>query len=344
VDSERNGTWGKAIEVPGSGTLNAHGYAIVRSVSCASAGNCAAGGTYTDGSGHQPAFVVSERNGTWGKAIEVRGLGSLNKGGRAQLTSVSCGSAGNCAAGGEYTDGSGHLQGFVVSERNGSWGKAIEVPGLGTLNKDGLAGVNSVSCRSAGNCAAGGEYTDGSGRFQAFVVSERNGRWRAAIEVPGSGALNAGGNAGVASVSCASAGNCAAGGNYADGHRRQQAFVVSETNGTWHKPIRVPGSGALNAAGDAGVNSVSCASAGNCAAGGFYTDGHGQGQAFVASETNGSWGKAIEVPGLGTLNKGGLAGVNSVSCRSAGNCAAGGNYTDRPGISPHFQAFVVSQA
>jgi hypothetical protein len=32
------------------------------------------------------------------------------------LASVSCGSAGNCAAGGIYTDGSGHQQGFVVSQ------------------------------------------------------------------------------------------------------------------------------------------------------------------------------------------------------------------------------------
>jgi hypothetical protein len=45
-------------------------------------------------------------------------LGGLNKGGKAQLTSVSCGSAGNCAAGGFYADRSGtsrHQQGFVVS-------------------------------------------------------------------------------------------------------------------------------------------------------------------------------------------------------------------------------------
>jgi hypothetical protein len=32
----------------------------VNSLSCPSAGNCSAGGTYLDGSGHQQAFVVSE--------------------------------------------------------------------------------------------------------------------------------------------------------------------------------------------------------------------------------------------------------------------------------------------
>ncbi|HEV2240004.1 MAG TPA: hypothetical protein VGR98_03095, partial [Streptosporangiaceae bacterium] len=142
------------------------------SLSCASAGNCAAGGFYTDGSGHRQALVARETNGTWRPAIEVPGSGALNAGGNAQVASVSCASAGNCAAGGFYTDGSGHLQGFVVSQTNGTWRTAIEVPGLGTLNKGGVAVVNSVSCRSAGNCAAGGPYKDGSGHLQAFVVSQ----------------------------------------------------------------------------------------------------------------------------------------------------------------------------
>jgi hypothetical protein len=102
----------------------------------------------------------------------VPGSGALNAGGDARVGSVSCALAGNCAAGGFYTDGSGHFQVFVVGERNGSWGTAIEVPRLGILNKGGFAGVNSVSCRSAGHCAAGGSYADGSGHSQAFVVSQ----------------------------------------------------------------------------------------------------------------------------------------------------------------------------
>jgi len=59
------------------------------------------------------------------------------------------------------------------------------------------------------------------------VADEVNGRWREAIEVPGLGALNAGGGAVVVSVSCASTGSCAAGGEYADRHDRGQGFVAS---------------------------------------------------------------------------------------------------------------------
>jgi hypothetical protein len=39
----------------------------------------------------------------------------------------------------------------------------------------GVAVLWSVSCASAGNCSAGGDYTDGAGRQQAFVVAETNG-------------------------------------------------------------------------------------------------------------------------------------------------------------------------
>ena len=202
------------------------------SISCAAAGDCAAGGYYKDGSGHYQAFVVTETNGTWGNAIEVPGTATLNTGGSAQVESVSCGAAGDCAAGGYYTDGSGHDQAFVVSETNGTWGDAVEVPGTATLNSGGSALVFSLSCAAAGDCAAGGYYTDGSAHDQAFVVSETNGSWGNAVEVPGTATLNSGGAAVVFSVSCAAAGDCAAGGRYKDGSGNYQAFVVSETNGS----------------------------------------------------------------------------------------------------------------
>jgi hypothetical protein len=84
---------------------------------------------------------------------------------------------------------------------------------------------------------------------------------------------------------------------------------------------------------------VSCASPGDCAAGGGYADRRGQ-QGFVAVERNGRWANAIEVPGLRALNVGASAAVFSVSCAPAGSCAAGGGYSDRHCRS---QGFVVSQ-
>src|ERR1700683_4004760 len=120
--------------------------------------------------------------GAWGKATKVPGLSALNADGRAQVSAVSCGPAGGCAAGGAYENSHGHLQGFVVSEQNGTWGEAIGVPGLAALNADGQAEVLTVSCGPAGGCAAGGYYYDPHGQQQGFVVSEQNGTWGKASE------------------------------------------------------------------------------------------------------------------------------------------------------------------
>src|SRR5262249_27908748 len=159
----------------------------------------------------------------------------------------------------------------------------------------GSAAVSSISCTTAGSCAAGGAYTDGSNRGRLFVVNEKNGVWRKAVEVPGSAALDRG-DPDVSSISCATAGSFPAGGDYYGGSNRQR-FLVQETNGVGRRAVAVPGSAALRLGGSAAVRSVSCTTAGSCAAGGAYTDGSNHQQAFVVNEKNGVWRKAVEVPG-----------------------------------------------
>jgi hypothetical protein len=64
--------------------------------------------------------------------------------------------------------------------------------------------------------------------------------------------------------------------------------VVSQASGSWGAAQPVPGLAAFNQGKDAAVSSVSCATAGNCGAGGYYKDTSGNIQAFVVSETSGS--------------------------------------------------------
>ena len=125
----------------------------------------------------RPADSQGGAIGSWGKAIEVPGLEALNTGREAEVGSVSCGSAGNCATGGYYTFHGGNQGAFVASERNGRWGTAISVPGFRALNKctDGvdISDYFSVSCAPAGTCTAGGYYIDASGHDQGFVTQEK---------------------------------------------------------------------------------------------------------------------------------------------------------------------------
>ena len=113
--------------------------------------------------------------------------------------------------GGQYTVGHKSLQAVVATEKNGRWGRAEKVPGTAKLSaapstaklSEGSAAL-AVSCSRSGNCGIGGFSLAGSGNEQAFVANVVNGHWRPAREVPGSGALNKGGNAAILTMSCPS--------------------------------------------------------------------------------------------------------------------------------------------
>jgi hypothetical protein len=280
------------------------------------------------------AAAAQAVGGSRGRVIEVPGLGALSNGkhGYARVNAVSCASAGNCAAGGHYRGHGAAQQGFVAVERHGRWGQATAVPRLAALNQGRFAGVVSVSCGSAGNCAVGGYYADADTQdSQGFVAAEKNGVWGKAVTFP------RGQDGSVDSLFCASAGNCLAGGTAgADYFSSFRGFVAEERDGRWGKATGVPGLAALNKGGAADVSAVSCTSAGNCAAGGYYTGTTAQ-QGYVVVERNGVWGTATAVPGLVALNTGGNAQVNGVSCASAGRCVAGGYYQNSKGL----QGFVT---
>lgn len=335
-------SWGTAIEVPGIAALGTSDGSTLESLSCPSSGNCAAGGLYTGAAGRQ-AWVADETGGKWGQAIEVPGTAALNTGDEAEVNSVSCSSTGNCAAGGSYFDSSGHDQAFVADETGGVWGNAIEVPGTAALNAGGQALVISVSCApgAVAACALAGRYAvaPGSPRSQPFVADETGGVWGNAIEVPGTGSLNHNGPSEPIVVSCPGPGDCTTGGWYTDSSGNAQPFVARETSGTWRRAIELPGIAALNTGSFAGITGLSCTSAGNCSASGVYTVTGTERQPFVASEKNGTWAPAIEMPGMAALNTGLFVDVVSLSCTSSGNCLTGGFYIARGRDT----AFVISQ-
>ena len=290
--------------------------AAVKSVSCAPDGDCAAGGQYVNPSGHALAFALTERNGQWGTGIEVPGLAALSPR-SATINSVSC-APGGCAAGGTYQGRAGFRHAFMTNEKNGRWSRLVTVFSARTA-PSALAGVGSVSCSGPGNCAAGGG-------MPAFVVSEVNGRWGRAHQ------FGATGKNSRAEVSCTSAGNCSA---------SWKSFVARERNGRWSKPMAVPGLSALGTGAD--ITSLSCTAAANCVVGGTYDSRSGI-EVFVASKRNWRWGRAIEIPGFTALNQEGYGLLASVSCVSAGNCVAGGSYAQPADFAGGvYEPFVASE-
>ena len=338
---QRNGKWGKAFEVPGTAALNAGGNASVVSVSCPSAGNCAATGGYEASGGALDVWVASEHRGHWGKATAVRNFPQLNVGRDGEVQAISCAAAGDCALGGDYLDVNDQFQAFLATEAGGHWAKAAKVPGIGSLNAGGHSEVEAVSCRRAGYCTATGLSKRSATVYTAFAITESKGKWGKAARLPNMQNLNKDGDADASELSCSSAGNCVAGGVYEDSHGHNQAFLDVQKGGKWRNAFEVPGTAGLNKGHNGAATAISCPSAGNCAVGGYYTNSSGHGELFLINQRKGSWGKAKEIPGLAALAKGSTAQIYSISCSSAGDCSGGGY-----GENSSFReiAFVVTES
>jgi hypothetical protein len=345
VISEKNGTWGKASKVPSLGALPGGSVrALVQAVSCSSAGNCAAGGLYVTHGGAGQAFVVTEQNGAWGNAKPVPGLPALNTGGTAIVELMACRSTGNCSAAGTYeSDSSSDQQVFVLTEKAGVWGQAQEIRGTGALNTGGVAEVAALSCVTAGQCTVGGDYL-ANGGSQPFVAVQQNGAWGTAHTFPQVETLNTGKIGAISALSCRSGGTCTATGRYRTADSHEHPFVIAEVNGTWGAVTQVPGLAALPAGGAASatLGFLSCPAAGDCTAGGNYFDARNHSLAYLVTEKNGTWGKALAVPGAASLGKTTIDPLDGLACASPGNCTAAGSYADNLKASDG-RVFVISE-
>ena len=327
--------WGTGVEAALPANASATPNVTLSSVSCVSAGNCSAVGNYYDGASYQ-GLLLSESSGTWGTGIEAALPANAAASPNVSLSSVSCASVGNCSAVGVYDDSSNEQQGLLLSESSGTWGTGVEAALPAYAGTPPLVHLTSVSCASAGNCAAVGYYysnADTTGpSYQGLLLSESSGTWDTGVKagLPVNRRVEDGPDVTLSSVSCASAGNCAAIGRYLDSSSSEQGLLLSESSGTWGTGIEaaLPANGEIA---DLDPGSVSCASTGNCTAVGDYLDGSKGFEGLLLSESSGTWGTGIEatLPADAATDAGSSA--YSVSCSSVGNCSAVGDYSESSG-------------
>ena len=346
--SETSGTWATGVEATLPANAGPKSGAGLASVSCPSAGNCTAVGSYTDSSGHTQVLALTEKSGTWARGVEVSLPANAGSDPQLQVFSVSCGAVGNCSAVGNYLDSSGNHQAFLLSETSGTWATGIEAALPADARPGPATGLTSVSCASAGNCTAVGDYDVRSGYSAGLLLTETSGTWGAGVEAPLPAGVGNGPFVELDQVSCASAGSCTAVGNYQDGTTPGSAedfshhgLLLSETSGTWATGVEASlpanigttNTGLENAA-------VSCASAGTCTAVGDYIDSSGHLQGVLLSETSGTWATGAEAPLPPNAGTNPHPSFNSVSCASAGNCTAVGFYEDSSGA---YQVLVLTE-
>ena len=177
-------------------------------------------------------MVATETSGTWAQATEVTAPANAGSNPSASFSGISCSSAGNCTAAGDYTDSSGNDQAMAATETSGTWAQATEVTAPGNDAGNPYASLSGISCSSAGNCTAAGAYFDSSGNYQAMAATETSGTWAQATEVTAPANAASDPLAYLFGIWCSSAGNCTAVGSYFDSSGNEQAMATTETTVT----------------------------------------------------------------------------------------------------------------
>jgi hypothetical protein len=305
-------------------------------VSCWSGGNCIAVGDYYDKARNDRPLLLTEADGVWARGAEPHmPANAAAKKQQASLGGISCPSAGNCTAVGQYIDNSGKDQALLLDETGGAWATAAEakLPANAVHVHDyGVAGVTilagPVSCASAGNCSAVGSYDTRKGH-QGLLLTESHGTWGTAVEA----AMPAGANTKwsqvtIYAISCASASNCSAAGDYTDSSGHDQVVLLTESAGSWSPGVRglLPGDATHDKYSSPFLGSISCPTAGNCVAAGSYTLRGAPSTPLLLTQTDGVWARGTGVALPRNADAGQLDQA-TVSCASMQSCSAVGSYT-----------------
>ncbi|MGA2757591.1 MAG: hypothetical protein ABSF58_09585, partial [Solirubrobacteraceae bacterium] len=124
---------------------------------------------------------------------------------------------------------------------------------------------------------------------------------------------------------------CTAVGSYDDSSGNRQGLLLSESAGAWATGLQATLPANAGSPTDVALNSVSCASAGNCTTVGNYDDSSYNQQGLLLTETAGVWATGVEATLPANTASEPSVSLTSVSCASAGNCTAIGTYYDSSG-------------
>jgi len=377
IDTFSSGTW-RATAAPeppkdsaGEAPSLTETQTGLTSVSCTSAINCIAVGSYDDAVGFYYGLIETFSKGAWWPLEAPEpfkdGLGTgrgtdANSYQFAGLNSVACTSPSFCTAVGRYKDANAVEWPLIDMLRGTVW-DAVAGPEPASnasgakpgsqAQADGGSYLLSVACISQTSCSAVGAYLDSSTHIYGLIDSFGDGAWRGvAAPEPTTdiSRVNAGTDADteegatLAAVACTSPGPCISVGSYKDSKGFQVGLVnvldhgISSTLAAPEPSTDSlggqPGSDATGEAGTA-LKSASCTTTGLCIAVGTYNDSKGNSVGLIDMLHRGTW-SAVPVPAPESPFQLGIlvrqtVTVQTLACAPDGFCVLGGNYQDTAG-------------
>jgi hypothetical protein len=279
---------------------------------CASPSSCVAVGVSGPSNDNPVAGrpLAETWNGKHWTAVAVRLPAGAASGG---LNGLSCVRATSCVAVGYWGSG------FTGHELAESWNGRTWTPSEPPAPAGEQTALQGVSCPSAGNCFAVGEYEASAATGLPAAVVERltGGKWtEVKLGLPGGLAFSS-----LGSVSCPSAKQCVAVGILFN--KNVGAVLVESWNGTAWKRVSAPspGGGAVPV-----LTGVSCLSAVSCVAVGDTISGLNSATGFAESWNGRAWTMTAVPWPRGSVN----SVLFRVSCRSTKSCVAVGGTGENP--------------
>ena len=332
------GSWTAAqAPVPGNAVLpepviNLGGVSCPTVSWCVAVGEYSAAGSGASSSGQVLGLLLTYSGGTWTAAqaplpAEAAGTSAVT------MTGVSCASVSSCVAVGYYSGISDapETAGLLLTDSGGTWTAATAPVPADALTapstaEDAIPGaeLTGVSCVSASSCVAVGGYVNTSGYYGGTVLTDAAGTWTVtaapvpADAKPASPGTNSGEN--LNGVSCPSASRCVAAGFYLPSGQGDQGLLLTDSGGTWTAAQAPPIAGQKNGA---LLQGVSCSSADDCLAVGWFEDSDTLMEGDLLTDAGGSW-TAAQAPAPAGLTPTPTVGLFGVSCASAASCVASG--------------------
>lgn len=335
----------------------------VNNISCESAGNCTAVGSYADSAGNMDGMMLTETAGTWAPAVEADVPSNLidsapGVSSDLRFVSVKCTSVENCTAVANLSfykftgtslpeDGGfeavGGFTALTFTETNGQWSQGQVLPPPANIGDGINTWVTSMSCPQQGDCVALGSYNASNGAGP-FIATEDNGVWAPGIQISSPSGPDIYRGLELDAIACADVNHCTAVGdvNVVSTSYYPEPLAVSETDGTWGTPtiLSLPadalplGDSQFAEPNQTMLDLLSCPSDGNCVAAGDYVNAQGIPDGLFAQESNGTWlaSQAAQLPAEhGNFD---TVSLSQLACTSAGDCAAIGAETLMEAPSP----------
>jgi hypothetical protein len=310
------------------------GSSQLNGVTCVSASDCWAVGWYNDDTGGGKHTLIEQNTGNGWAIVSSPDASSSEIN---QLNGVACADASHCWAVGSYgNDPYGHT---LIEQNTGSGWAIVSSPDVGGTFQNVLDGV---TCVSATDCWAVGSDlvnilfpippTGPAGHTQTLVEHYTASGW-AIVSSPdnhGLGSPSAQENNLLKGVTCVSASDCWAVGRYFNPDVGIYETLIEQYTGTgWaivSSPNNLVGPGTSSTAAN-NLAGVSCADATHCWAVGDYSNNGGFTQTLIEQYDGNLWTIVVISPN----STSGTSTLTGVTCVSASDCWAVGQYTDNNG-------------